>query len=518
MFFKIKDNMAAGVIDIGSNSIKLLIGEPVDGEIMTLEMLKNVVPIGRATFLKGVISQELINLTITTIEKYRKILGEYNITQVFVIATTAVREANNRNIFVDTVRRKTGFEIDVLSVGDIIYYIDAYISHKLKDTYPVHNKNLLIAEMGAGSLDIALLKKGFTVMNIGMALGSLRFRQLMSKIDGSREELTEAARQYIANEFRYLKSRLPKMHIDDIFLIDENQEYLQNILPNRKVSADFFQFNVNEVDLIIEHLSAQTDAEISEEYSLLGESAEALLPYMIILKQFFEMTKIPHVYMLETSLAEAVLANKLLGLELSKRYNKANQLLSVAHAIGEQYNVDMEHVKHVAQLAKTLFEGLGPQLGLDSSDLLYLTLAAYLHDIGKFISNRAYHKHSEFIISALNLFRLTEDEIKVIAAVARYHRRGDPSKSHLVYNSLSEDKQIVVQKLASLLRIAIALNCSHRQKVKDMRILNGNTDDIAIEIRIRDNFLLERSDFQDRKELFERITGSRLRLIINEDA
>ena len=144
--------MVSGVIDIGSNSIKLLIGEPSGGDIMILESLKNVVPIGRATFLKGSISHELINLTINTLEKYKKILKDYGITQVFVIATTAVREADNRNIFVDTIRRKTGLEIEVLNVGDIVYYIDAYISHKLKDVYPVGNKNLLIAEMGAGSV------------------------------------------------------------------------------------------------------------------------------------------------------------------------------------------------------------------------------------------------------------------------------------------------------------------------------------------------------------------------------
>jgi exopolyphosphatase/guanosine-5'-triphosphate,3'-diphosphate pyrophosphatase len=509
--------MAAGVIDIGSNSIKLLIGEPTESDIMILESLKNIVPIGRATFLKGYISQELINLTVNVLEKYKKVLQEYGINQVFVIATTAVREAVNRNIFVDTVRRKTGLEIEVLNVGDIVYYIDAYISHKLKDTYPIHNKNLLIAEMGAGSLDIALLKKGFTIMNIGLALGALRFKQILSKLDGSREEMAEAMQEYIENEFVYFRSRLPRTHIDDIFLIDENQEYLKAILPHTKISTNFFQFSVQEVEKVIGELSTKTSEEIAQEYDFPPENVDTLLPYMIILKMFFTITQNPHVYILETSLAEAVLANKVMGLELSKRYNKANQLLSVAHSICEQYNVNIDHAKNVAQLCKDLFEGLSGQLGLDPSDLLYLTLAAYLHDIGKFISNRAHHKHSEYIISALNLFRLMDEEIKIIACVARYHRRGDPAKSHIIYNSLSEDKQIVVQKLASLLRIANALDHSQRQKVKEVKVINGQTDDITLEVMAKDNLLLEKNDFQDKKELFERITGSRIKLSINEN-
>ncbi|MBF0569273.1 MAG: HD domain-containing protein [Candidatus Omnitrophica bacterium] len=509
--------MAAGVIDIGSNSIKLLIGETTSGDVMILESLKNIVPIGRATFIKGHITQELINLTINILEKYKKVLAEYEIRQVFVIATTAVREASNRNIFVDTVRRKTGLEIEVLNVGDIVFYIDAYISYKLKDTYPIHNKNLLIAEMGAGSLDISLLKKGFSLMNMGLALGSLRFKQLMSKVDGSREELAETIQEYIENEFSYFESRLPRAHVDDIFLIDENQEYLKAILPHTKVSTNFFQFSVQEVEKVIAELSTKAPEEIAAEYDLPAENVDTLLPYMIILKMFFSLTQNPHVYILETSLAEAVLANKVLSLELSKRYNKGNQLVSVAHSICEQYNVNLDHAKHVAHLSKSLFEGVGHHLGLEENELLYLMLAAYLHDIGKFISNRSHHKHSEYIISSLNLFRLTDEEIKIIACVARYHRRSDPAKSHLVYNSISEDKQIVVQKLAALLRIANALDHSHRQKVKALHVLNGKSDDIVLQVDTKENFLLEKNDFMEKKELFETISGSKLKIVINEN-
>jgi exopolyphosphatase/guanosine-5'-triphosphate,3'-diphosphate pyrophosphatase len=508
--------MVSGVIDIGSNSIKLLIGESSGGDIMILESLKNVVPIGRATFLKGSISHELINLTISTLEKYKKILRDYGITQVFVIATTAVREADNRNIFVDTIRRKTGLEIDVLNVGDIVYYIDAYISHKLKDVYPVQNKNLLIAEMGAGSLDISLLKKGFTLMNTGLALGALRFKQLTGKIDGSREELLEALQEYIENEFYYFKSRLPRVHVDDVFIIDDNQELLKAVLPSTKVAANFFQFSGEEVDKVIGELACRTPEEIAREYDMAQENTEALWPYMMILKMFFRITGIAKVHVLETSLAEAVLANRVLGLELSKRHNKSNQLVSVANSICEQYNVNIDHARHVAQLAKTLFDGLSAQLGLEDRDLLYLTMAAYLHDIGKFISNRSHHKHSEYIICSLNLLRLTDEEIRTIACVARYHRRGDPQKAHLVYNSLAEDRQIAVQKMAALLRMANALDHAHRQKIRALKVINGNSSDIVLQVSTRDNFLLEKNDFLEKKELFERITGSRIRLVINE--
>src|SRR5258708_35687027 len=135
------------------------------------------------------------------------------------IATTAVRESRNRDIFLDTVLRKTGFKIDVLNAGDVVYYIDYFLSHKLKKTYPVDKKNLLIAELGAGSLDISVMEKGQTLMNIGFPIGTLRLSQFMENLDGSMQEIHEATEEYIENEILFFKKINQGLMIHDIFLI-----------------------------------------------------------------------------------------------------------------------------------------------------------------------------------------------------------------------------------------------------------------------------------------------------------
>ena len=62
----------------------------------------------------------------------------------------------------------------------------------IKDKYPLHEKNVLIAELGAGSLDVSVMAQGYTLMNIGLPLGTMRIRQLLSKLDGSLRENYEA--------------------------------------------------------------------------------------------------------------------------------------------------------------------------------------------------------------------------------------------------------------------------------------------------------------------------------------
>ncbi len=508
--------MRAGVVDIGSDTIRLLIGEEVGQSIHIVESLQNTLPIGRSTFLKGRISQDMINQTIGILEKYKEILRQYEVERVKVVATTAVREAGNKNIFLDTIKRKTGLEIDVLNVGDVVFYIDSYLSFSLEKTYPVHEKNLLIAELGGGSLDISVMRKGFTLMNVGLSIGTMRLQQLLGQIGGSREENAEALKECVENEFIYLSKSIPRVQLDDIVLINEDYFYFQNLLPEKKVALDFFQLTKTEVQNILKELSGKNPEAISADYKIPLGIAETLEAYAMILQQFFILAPRNYIYILQTSLSEAVLASLLSGLEVSKKYDKANQLIAVATNLCHRYNLDLDHAKHVAQLSEKLFFYLKEHLGLQEQNLLYLTLAAYLHDIGIFVNNRSHHKHSEYIISSLNLFRLTDEEIKVIACIARYHRKATPAKNHFLYGSLPPESQILIQKLSSILRIANALDSTHRQKVKNLEYEAESSGDITIKAHVQDNFLVERTDFLNKKDLFEEITGNKIHLALKE--
>ena len=507
--------MRAAVLDIGSNSIKLVIGEKAGDEMKILESLKNVVPIGRNTFFRGRIAQETINQTISFLEKYQQRLTEYDVKEVMIIATTAVREAANRDMFVDTVMRKTGLKVDVLNVGDVVFYIDAYLSHKLKKKYPIHQKNLLIVELGAGSVDISVLEKGFTQMSVGIPVGTLRLKNFMNSLDGSLQEIYEAVEEYITNEILYVKKSIPHLKLDDIIVVDENYSgYLSNFLSGRRRQSEFFEFKIKESEELLAKLTASYPETVAATHKVPAEVVETMTGYAIIVNKIFRLTKNKYIYILETSLAEAVLANMVFKLDLVQENNKTNQLIAVAQNLCGKFKLDLNHCRHVAELSSSLFAQLKDTLGLNDEDLLYLTLAAYLHDIGMFINNRTHHKHSEYVIGALNLFRLREEEMNIIACIARYHRKGAPSSSHLLYNTLASEHQILVQKLSALLRIANSLDRSHKQKIKKIEVVLNSKGDVNLIAHATGNLLLERAFFKDKKELFEEITGNRLTLTL----
>ncbi|MDP2653056.1 MAG: HD domain-containing protein [Candidatus Omnitrophota bacterium] len=507
--------MRSAVIDIGSSSIKLVIGEREGDDIRVIETLKNVIPIGRQSLFKGRISQEIINQTTGLLEKYKQTIKEYEVADVRVIATTAVREARNRSVFLDTVLRKTGLRIEVLNVGDVVYYIDAFLTHKLKKKYPIHEKNLLIAELGAGSVDISVMEKGYTLFNVGFPIGTLRLKEFMGKLDGSQEEIHEAVKEYLQNEISYFKKTNPGLQIDDVILIDENYSvFLPNILPSKKRESDFFPFKQEECEEFLAKMTETNADGLAKAYKVPLETAETIGGYALIVNAIFQLTPNKYIYILETSLSEAILANMFLNLELGQDSNRKDHLISVANYLCRKYHTDQKHARHVAVLSETLFENLKEVLGLQDKGLIYLLLAAYLHDIGMFINNRAHHKHTEYIISSLNLFRLTDEEIKMIACIGRYHRKGFPDPTHILYNSLPSEQQILVQKLSAILRIANSLDRSHQQKVKKLEVKLNRRQDVTLIAYSTDNLILEKSYFQDKKELFEEIAGSRITLAV----
>ncbi|MCA1651313.1 MAG: HD domain-containing protein, partial [Acidobacteria bacterium] len=131
---------------------------------------------------------------------------------------------------------------------------------------------------------------------------------------------------------------------------------------------------------------------------------------------------------------------------------------------------DRAHGRHVAKLAARLFDDLRGEHGLGDRERLLLQVAGLLHDIGIYVSLRAHHKHSQYLLAASQIFGLSADETAAVSNIARYHRRALPQDSHLPYMVLDRQDRVVVDKLAALLRLANALDAEHLQKIRDVRL------------------------------------------------
>ena len=146
------------------------------------------------------------------------------------------------------------------------------------------------------------------------------------------------------------------------------------------------------------------------------------------------------------------------------------QVLASAEALGRKHRFDKAHGQHVASLATRMFDALQEDHGLGSRERLLLQVAALLHDIGIYVSLRAHHKHSQYLLAASQIFGLSKDETAIVGNIARYHRRATPQTSHLPYVALDRQDRLLVNKLAAILRVANALDAEHLQKVTALHL------------------------------------------------
>ncbi|HEY4760919.1 MAG TPA: HD domain-containing protein, partial [Thermoguttaceae bacterium] len=149
--------------------------------------------------------------------------------------------------------------------------------------------------------------------------------------------------------------------------------------------------------------------------------------------------------------------------------------------------------------------------GLGTRYRLLLRVAALLHEVGGFVSSRAHHKHSQYLISNSEIFGLNRNEITLVAQIARYHRRSVPQQSHPEYIALPRETRVVVNKLAAFLRVADALIRGNRRRVQDISFRRQG-DDLIVALSGSDGLLLEERAVAAKGDLFEELYGMKIRL------
>ena len=170
---------------------------------------------------------------------------------------------------------------------------------------------------------------------------------------------------------------------------------------------------------------------------------------------------------------------------------------------------DVEHYRQVTNLTLGLFDELSVLHKLGKRERCWLECAAILHDIGLSKSSGKHHKQSAKLILNNTSLPLASKDRRVIASIARYHRKEIPKLKH--YNLAPLDRLTVhkVSVLASLLRVADSLDYSHASSVKILGIKVG-AKRVMVECVSRANLELEKEAFDKKKNLFEKLFAKKM--------
>jgi exopolyphosphatase/guanosine-5'-triphosphate,3'-diphosphate pyrophosphatase len=241
--------------------------------------------------------------------------------------------------------------------------------------------------------------------------------------------------------------------------------------------------------------------------------AESLAPALLAYLHLARVLGVSQVLVSSANLRDGLLREMGEGGAWTEDFRR--QIFRSAVELGRKYHFDEEHGVHVAHLARLLYEQLRAEHSLDPRYELILSLAAVLHEIGGFVSNTSMHKHSMYLITNSDLFGLGTQDMLLVGLVARYHRRATPKSTHQGFNTLDRDRRVAVLKLAAMLRLAIALDTSRNQRIREFRCKrHGNR--LVISVPNVDDLSVEQLALKQGCGMFEEVFGLKVLLRTTE--
>jgi len=495
-------------IDIGTTSLRMTIAQiEAGGAVRPLEYLQQALSLGKDTFTKGFIEKTSIEECVGGLQKFRRVLEEFGIMQdeaIRAVATTAVREATNRDAFIDRVYIATGFKVEILDDRDVVR-LTYRSAHTILGSDPaVMRGQVLLCDMGGGSTELLVLQKGGIVLAQSFRLGSLRLREMLEKFNaasrGQRTLMESEIRRTVDQALHGIPPGTPRHLIalggDIRFAANRILPEFDELLPAKMPLGLLEKFAEETLSLSVN--------DCVRRYRLSYPEAETLAPNLLFFVRFCKALGIKSLIVSGISMQHGAL------LEMSKSEPSDEdfkyQIHSSAWEIVKRYRADEAHAKYVERVCGVLFSRLSEEHRLSPWYGVLLSVAAILHDIGMYISARSHHKHSMYLIQNSDLFGLSRSDVTLVALVARYHRRATPRAVHPEYAALSREERLAVAKLAAILRVADALDRSHSQRISpvDCRREKGR---FVIVVKNVEDLTIEQLGIASKGDMFEEVYG-----------
>ena len=499
------------VIDIGSNSIRMAIGQALpDGKLEILERLRRAVRLGQDTFCGGRLRAETMRSAITILRDYRHVLGTYGINRIRAVATSAVREATNGDTFVDRILMATGLEVSVISVTEegrlTVSAVREAVGEKL-----LGRGKAMVVEVGGGSTTLNLLDRGEITVSQSLPTGSIRMQEVLVTTAERADQAARLIQQQVTSAFSAFQSLLPLKRVQSFVAVGGDARWAAAQVGTPLGMNQLTAVSQEALGRLLEKCRFQTADELARAYKLPFTDAETLTPALLVYEVLLKATRAKKMIVTDVSLRDGLLLDLTRSASGKEDESAYKEIIQSAQAIAQKFRVDMKHGEQSRVLATRLFDQLVNEHRLGPRHRLLLEVAAILHEVGTFISSRAHHKHSYYLIANAELLGIAQDELALVANIARYHRRSRPKPSHPDYITLPRERRMIVNKLAALLRVADALDISRTQQIKDFdsRIDNNG---LIISVRTGADLTLEHRSLAEKADMFQDIYGLDVRL------
>lgn len=517
--------MRLGVLDIGSNTAHLSVveGQP-DGTFTPLADRRAVLRLADAAFPAMEIPEEAAQRLVTTVGDMRAFAAEQRVAALVAFATSAIREATNGMAVLGRVREATGVPVRVLPGVE-----EARLTYLAARTWATFSaRPMLVMDIGGGSLEIAAGTGEHPEIADSLPLGATRLTRRFVHSDPASEEELAALRVHGLSLLMPLADRVREHSWEVVCATSKTFRTLASVaewLPEVPSPSASFGFagidgrtapvlNAETVNVVAGRLSRTTERERGRLKGLDRLRASTVVAGSQLAALAMQAFGVDRLILAPWALREGVIIDHLrreaAGAEAEPGEHPH---LAAVVAFARRHGWDEPHARRVTELALSLFDQTADLHGLGAPERDLLCFAGLLHDVGAAVAQSAHHKHSLYIIGNAEIEGFTQRELKVMANVARYHRKALPSEQHVEYMALSEPDRRLVRRLGALLRVADGLDLDHFQVVDAVSVA-GRGATLTLELHARDEPGLALWAIERLSDLFESEFRRRLQPVV----
>ena len=503
------NTILTAIIEIGSTGIRLNVAEiNSSGGWQVLDRAVRPVALGRDVFTSGVLSRESMLECLSVLQNYRELLSGWAIadSHIHVIATSALRVARNRDVFIDRVRQETGFNLSIVEGIEENRLMYLAVRFALKQDLPLFwRANSMIIEIGGGSTEIMLLRRGQMVAAHSLKMGTIIIDQHSRHGLGAGFFYERYLNENIRNTMGFLNMELDLAHVKTMVAAG-NDARIAAEMAGKELNENCRIIKREDFIKFTEKLRNYSVEDCIREFQISYAEAEVLIPGILVLKLFLERTGAANIAVPLVSIRDGYLVDLASGVDSSLQDEFFSQIIASAVNLGRKFHFDEAHGLHVSRHCMTIFDALIKEHGMNRRHRILLETAAILHDVGTYIKSSGHQKHGQYIIANSEIFGLHQDELEIIANVINYHRGDPPSQSDIEYITLQREERILVLKMASILRVADALDRGHTQQIKKITV-ERRSETVVLHVDKAYDLSLELMGIEEKGGMFQDVFG-----------
>jgi len=438
------------IIDIGSNSIRMVIFEKSSRFAFHLiHETKSRVRISENAYENsGNLQEKALTRAFNALKEFQLIIHEYKVTKTLIVATSALRDAPNKKVFITKVKKELGLAIKTID-GDKEAYLGGLAAANL-----LYLNSGLTIDIGGGSTELALFKDKKIMQTISLNLGTVRLKELFfdaNDIKGAKEYINQELEK-LTNDFTCKNiigiggtlRALSKMIVDkDDITYKKLHGLTYNITTQKQYFKEIIEANVTELKAL----------------GVKDDRLDVIQPGLLILTLLIEKINAHTIITSGVGVREGLFLSDLLRSQQDKFPNNYNPSVT---SILDRFTPSK--VKHIQ--ASQIFDLCASHLSIDSSFKDLFLIAVKLSSIGKELDFYEAHRHAYYqLLNGLS-YGFSHQETLLIATLVRFQRRSSISNSHLKKYQAYLPQASSLEALSFLMRLTQALYNDFSQNIE----------------------------------------------------